>query len=53
MGFKVSPNPNPSVRIHEIKASLSPSETERNAGIELEPLEKLKYIKSHRHEIGV
>lgn len=43
----------PAVRMHGIEASLSPSERERNIGIELEPLEKLKYIKPHRHEVGV
>lgn len=43
----------PAVRMHGIKSSLSPSERGRNVGIELEPLEKLKYIKPHRHEVGV
>ena len=35
------------------EASLSPSERGKNAGIKLKPLEKLKYIKPHRHEVEV
>lgn len=38
---------------YEKQASLSPSEREWNAGIELTSLEKLKYTKPHKYEVEV